>query len=71
MISDDADTDFVSITAVSCFTLTNEKLREVERKRQDLSHSRTIVKQALYAPLYPLALDYIFHNNENGSVENY
>ena len=25
----------------------------------------------LYAPLYPLALDYIFHNNERSSVEEY
>ena len=71
MIRDDADTDFVCRTIVSCFTLSNEKLREVERKRQDLTAQRLAVKRDLYSPLYPLALDYIFHNNENGSNEHY
>ena len=29
------------------------------------------VKQTLYAPLQPIALDYIFHNNERDSIEKY
>lgn len=29
------------------------------------------MKKELFAPKYPLALDYIFHNNERSSVESY
>ena len=70
MIKDDADTDFVCKSTVSAFTLSNEKLRVVEKKRQDLSIQRNLVKQKLYAPLYPLALDYIFHNNNTQTSED-
>ena len=63
LIQDDADTDFVCRTTVSVFYLTYNKMCEVKRKRQDLQVTRTKLKQILYAPKYPLALDYIFHNN--------
>ena len=71
MIRDDADTDFKCSTTVSCFSLSYEKMREVEVKRSDLQTQRNNVKQVLYAPLYPLALDYIFHNNERTNKETY
>ena len=71
MIQDDADTDFVCRTNVSCFVLTFEKLKEIKNKRQDLSDAREKVKHELYAPSLPLALDYIFHNNTRDSYEAY
>lgn len=71
MIKDDADTDFVCRTTVSCFVLHYDKFKEVEVKRQDLQRARTEVEQELYAPLLPLALDYIFHNNEKSSQQAY
>ena len=66
LIRDDADTDFVCRTSVSVFYLTYDKLREVASKRQDLQREREQQKKVLYAPLHPLALDYIFHNNATG-----
>ena len=71
MIQDDADTDFKCSTTVSCFSLSYAKMREVLMKRSDLQAQRNLVKQVLYAPLYPLALDYIFHNNDHESTEKY
>ena len=71
MVNDDADTDFVCRTTVSAFYLTSAKLNEVMKKRNDLATEQTKVSQTIYAPLYPLALDYIFHNNERQSVDLY
>ena len=64
MVRDDADTDFVCRTTVSVFQLNYHKFTEIKRKRQDLKRTKEQVKAVLFAPLYPLALDYIFHNND-------
>jgi len=71
MVRDDADTDFVCRTTVSVFVLSFKKFNEIKRKRQDLKKTKQDVKTKLFAPLYPLALDYIFHNNLRSSVEAY
>lgn len=71
LVKDDADTDFVCRTSVSCFVLPYEKMKEVKIKRQDLQVERNKVKKELFAPRYPLALDYIFHNNERSNNEIY
>ncbi len=71
LIADDADTDFVCRTTVSCFVLYFDKFKQVEAKRQDLQQAIKYVEQELYAPLLPLALDYIFHNNVKDSLGAY
>ena len=71
MVNDDADTDFVCRTTVSAFYLTTVKLNEIMAKRQDLLSASSKVGQVIYAPLLPLALDYIFHNNDTRSLEQY
>ena len=63
MLKDDADTDFRCKTTVSAFILTYEKMKAVKNRRQDLKDARRLVKEEVFKPLYPLALDYIFHNN--------
>lgn len=71
MIQDEADTDFVCRTTVSCYVLSYDKFKAVEAKRQDLQQAIKFVEQELFAPLLPLALDYIFHNNEKSSMDAY
>ena len=71
MVKDDADTDFVCLTNVSVFMLSHAKFKEIKRKRQDLKRTKNQVKGDIYRSLYPLALDYIFHNNERNSIEVY
>ena len=65
MIRDDADTDFVCKTSVSCYFLTSAKLHAIFQHRQDLKSAREAVKVNLLTPVMPIALDYIFHNNAN------
>lgn len=70
MVADDADTDFVCLNTVSVFVLPYKKFEEVRAKRQDLQQAKANVElQLLRTP--PLALDYIFHNNERSSIETY
>ena len=71
MIRDDADTDFVCKTSVSCYFLTSAKLHAIFQHRQDLKSAREAVKVNLLTPVMPIALDYIFHNNANQSLEQY
>ena len=62
-IKDDADTDFVCRTSVSTFMLTSEKMNEIKSKKIDLEQAKKVVKGELLEPHDPVALDYIFHNN--------
>ena len=71
MVEDDADTDFVSRTTVSCFVLPYTKFADLMHKRQDLRQAKNDVETELLKSHMPLALDYIFHNNERDSVERY
>lgn len=63
LIKDDADTDFLCRTTVSVYYLTYKTMKEVKKKRQDLQVTRAKLKHILFLPEFPLALDYIFHNN--------
>lgn len=63
MVDDDADTDFLCRTNVSCFVLTQKKMEEIISKRPDLQKAKDNAEKEILSPLYPLALDYIFHNN--------
>ena len=71
MVRDDADTDFVCRTNVSAFILHYDKIRDIKKRRQDLKQARAQVKQVLFAPQLPLALDYIFHNNQVADLGMY
>ena len=46
-------------------------MKEIAAKRQDLQVQRAHVKKVLFEPLYPLAIDYIFHNNNKHDVNLY
>ena len=63
MVEDEADTDFVCRTTVSCFVLHFEKFKELLGRRQDLRLAKQDVETELLKSHMPLALDYIFHNN--------
>ena len=63
MVEDDADTDFRCLTAVSCFELSVEKLKEIKEKKEDMRSAFRHVEEEVFKPIYPLALDYIIHNN--------
>lgn len=69
MIEDDSDTDFVCRTNVSAFALSQVKMQEVMKKRQDLREERKKVETELFQPKLQVALDYIFHNNNRDSME--
>ena len=71
MVRDDADTDFVCRTTVSVFVLSYQKFNEIKRKRKDLKETKLRLKDQLFKSYYPLALDYIFHNNVKNGIENY
>ena len=71
MVEDEADTDFVCRTTVSCFVLHYTKFADLMHKRQDLRQAKNDVETELLKSHMPLALDYIFHNNERDSVERY
>ena len=64
-IKDDADTDFMCRTSVSCFVLHYDKMTEIKSKKIDLEQAKKVVKNELLEPHDPVALDYIFHNNNN------
>ena len=65
MLRDDADTDFRCLTTVSCFVLSVEKLDAIRERKQDMKKAYRDVEEEVFKPVYPLALDYIFHcNNE-------
>ena len=63
MLEDDADTDFRCLTAVSCFELSAEKLQIIKDRKEDMRAAYTLVEQEVLKPEFPLALDYIMHNN--------
>ena len=63
MLEDDADTDFRCLTAVSCFELTVEKLKIIKDKKEDMRAAYRRVEEEVFKPTFPLALDYIIHNN--------
>ena len=63
MLRDDADTDFKCLTTVSCFVLTVEKMDEIVKLKSDMKKAYSDVENEVFKPKYPLALDYIFHNN--------
>ena len=69
MLKDDADTDFRCLTTVSCYTLSVEKIEAIIEKRQDMKHAFRKVEYENLKPKYPLALDYIFHNNSENDYE--
>jgi len=71
MIKDDADTDFVCRTTVSCFVLKFENFKELIKKRNDLKEAKNRVIAELDSSKIPVALDYIFNNNERSSAEVY
>ena len=63
MLEDDADTDFRCLTAVSCYELSVEKLNLIKEKKEDMRAAYKAVEEEVFKPQFPLALDYIFHNN--------
>ena len=71
MVKDDADTDFVCRTMVSCFVLSYEKFTALVKRRNDMKETKKEVRMELDQSKDPVALDYIFHNNERGSMELY
>ena len=71
MIGDEADTDFSCKTVVSAYLLPVKHMKAVKNKRQDLKKAKEDVKKDMYDPLYPLALDYIFHNNDKYDYSTY
>ena len=64
MLKDDADTDFRCLTTVSCFVLTVEKIESIRDKKSDMKKAFGEVEKEVFQPKWPLALDYIFHNND-------
>ena len=71
MVEDDADTDFVCRTTVSCFVLHFKKFEELLARRQDLRQAKQEVETELLKSHMPIALDYIFHNNNRGDMNTY
>ena len=69
VIKDEADTDYVCLTPVSCFELTYDNFRNVMLKRADLQAAQKDIKTALFQPQYQIALDYIYHNNTDNPDE--
>ena len=63
MLEDDADTDFRCLTAVSCYELSVEKLNLIKEKKEDMRAAYRAVEEEVFKPQFPLALDYIMHNN--------
>lgn len=63
MLRDEADTDFRCLTTVSCFVLHLDKLKAIKDKKQDMKKAFENVEVEILRPKFPLALDYIFHNN--------
>ena len=63
MLEDDADTDFRCLTSVSCFELSAEKLQIIKDRKEDMRAAYSQVEQEVLKPEFPLALDYIMHNN--------
>merc|ERR1711881_526680 len=70
MLKDDADTDFRCLTTVSCYTLSFDKIEAIIEKRQDMKSAFRKVEYENLKPKYPLALDYIFHNNNENDYES-
>ena len=68
MVEDEADTDFVCRTTVSCFVLHFDKFKELLGRRQDLRLAKQDVETELLKSHMPLALDYIFHNNKRTDI---
>ena len=62
-LEDDADTDFRCLTAVSCYELSVEKLNLIKEKKEDMRAAYRAVEEEVFKPQFPLALDYIIHNN--------
>ena len=50
MLEDDADTDFRCLTAVSCFELTADKIREIKGKREDMRTAYRAVEEEVLIP---------------------
>lgn len=48
VIKDDADTDYVCLTPVSCYELSYQDFRDVMMKRADLQTAQKDIKTALY-----------------------
>ena len=69
MLKDDADTDFRCLTTVSCYVLTVEKIDAIRDKKQDMKDAYHRVEEEVFKPKYPLALDYIFHNNNEQNYD--
>ena len=69
MLEDDADTDFRCLTSVSCFELSADKIKEIKNKREDMRTAYRAVEEEVLIPQFPLALDYIIHNNRPGKKE--
>lgn len=69
LLKDDSDTDFKCLTTVSAFVLSYEKMKIVKQRRQDLKNARKKVQEEVLRPLYPIALDYVFHNHDYHNYE--
>jgi len=69
MVGDDADTDFICLTAVSVFILPYNKFEEVLTKRQDLQQAKRHVLSEVNTNMPAPALDFIYHNNVRSSPE--
>lgn len=49
--------------------LTVEKIDEIRSKKQDMKDAYQNVEKAVFEPKYALALDYIFHNNNEQNYD--
>ena len=63
MLKDEVDTDFRCLTAVSAYVLSVEKFELICERKSDMKKAFDSVEAEVFRPKYPIALDYIIHNN--------
>ena len=76
LVNDDVDTDFICETTVKCYILSSEVVKNMENRMKqlnimDLANVRKKVYTELSIPKCDIALDYILHNTETESIENF
>lgn len=67
MLRDESDTEYKCLTSVSCYELSVFTLEQIRDKKGDMKQAFAKVEREQIQPEYPLALDYILHNNNENN----